>query len=137
MLMFACAALVMLAGFYVLTPLFKESKGNLEAELWMETDLDRLLDRKAVIYGNLKDLEFEYKMGRLSETDFSGLEAAYKKEAAAILQQADHLGSESDLDKAVERETPARKIPAAAHCPSCGAEVIAGKKFCADCGRSL
>jgi hypothetical protein len=137
MLVFACATAVLLAGFYVLTPLFKESEGNLEAELWTVTDMDRLLDRKAVIYGNLKDLELEYRMGRLSEADFAGLEAGYKKEAAAILQQLDRLGAESEIGEAIEKEVSARKIPAAARCPSCGAEVIAGKKFCADCGHSL
>jgi hypothetical protein len=41
MLVFACATAVLLAGFYVLTPLFKESEGNLEAELWTVTDMDR------------------------------------------------------------------------------------------------
>ena len=137
MLVFACVTAVLLAGFYVLTPLFKESQGNLEAELWTVTDMDRLLDRKAVIYSNLKDLEFEYKMGRLSETDFAGLEAGYKKEAAAILQQLDRLGPESDIDEVMEKAVSARTMPAAARCPSCGAEAIAGKKFCADCGHSL
>jgi UDP-galactopyranose mutase len=38
-----------------------------------ETELDRLLARKAVVYSNLKDLEFEYKMGRLSEGDYRRL----------------------------------------------------------------
>ena len=137
MLVFACATAVLLAGFYVLIPLFRESRGNLEAELWTVTDMDRLLDRKAAIYGNLKDLELEYGMGRLSEADFIELEAGYKKEAAAILQQLDHLGAESDIDEAAEREVPLRKVPAGARCPSCGAEVIVGKKFCADCGHSL
>jgi hypothetical protein len=137
MLVFACATAVLLAGFYVFTPLFRESKGSLEAELLTVTDMDRLLDRKAAIYGNLKDLEFEYGMGRLSETDFAGLEADYKKEAAAILQQLDRLGAEIDIDEAPVKQGPARNIPGAARCPSCGAEVLTGKKFCADCGHRL
>ena len=137
MLVFACTTAVLLAGFYVLTPLFKESKGSLEAELGTVTDMDRLLDRKAVIYGNLKDLEFEYRMGRLSETDFAGLESGYKKEAAEILQQLDLLGAESDVEGVIAKEASARNIPVAARCPSCGAEVIARKKFCADCGHRL
>jgi len=137
MLVFAFATAVILAGYYVLSPLFRESEGSLEAELWTETDLDRLLDRKTIIYGNLRDLEFEYKMGRLSEADFAGLGAGYKTEAAAILQQLDRLGAEGNLDETTGREVSGRKLPAAARCPSCGAEVIAGKKFCADCGQGL
>src|SRR5512135_3568570 len=98
MLFFACSAMTLLAGVYVVTPLFKEPKGNLQVELLAETELDRLLNRKAVVYGNLKDLQFEYKMGRLSDADFKRLEAGYKAEAAAILEQLDNLGVDKDLD---------------------------------------
>jgi hypothetical protein len=147
MLIIGCALLTVIAGVYVLTPLFREPKGNLEVELLAETELDRLLNRKAIVYTNLKDLEFEYKMGRLSDADFKRLEAGYKGEAAAILQKLDQLGVEKDLDETIEKNIAASKArlfsraPAKAkspgHCPSCGADMIPGKKFCADCGRQL
>lgn len=146
-LSFACSALVLLAGVYVLIPLFKEPKGNLEVELLTETDLDRLLNRKAVVYSNIKDLEFEYKMGRLSDADFRRLEAEYKNEAALILQRLDQLGVEKSIDEIIEKDIAARKSrlfpssssasKASQRCPSCGAEVVVGKRFCADCGRRL
>ncbi len=144
MVIAACTVLVLAAGAYVLIPLFRESHGNIEVELLAETALDRLLARKAVIYTNLKDLEFEYKMGRLSDGDFRRLEAGYKTEATGILKELDQLGVAKDLDESVERDIAARKsklypvaAEAASRCPSCGAEVIAGKKFCADCGHRL
>ena len=147
MLIAACGLLVVIAGIYVLTPLFKEPGGNLEVELLAETELDRLLARKAVVYSNLKDLEFEYKMGRLSDADFKRLEAGYKGEAAAILQKLDQMGAEKDLDERIEKDIAANKArlfstaPAQAKgpgsCPSCGADLIPGKKFCADCGHRL
>jgi len=139
--------MVLLAGVYVLSPLFKEPKGNLEVVLLAETELDRLLNRKAIVYSNIKDLEFEYKMGRLSDADFRRLEAGYKNEAAIILQKLDQLGAEKNIDENIEKEIAARKsrlFPSGSgasqdspRCPSCGAEVIVGKKFCADCGRRL
>jgi hypothetical protein len=144
MLWLACSVVVILAGFYVLMPLFKESKGNLETELLTETELDRLLNRKAVIYSNLKDLEFEYKMGRLSDADFQQLEAGYKNEAAAILQRLDQLENSENPDEAIEKDIALRKSKLfdssakrerdSSRCPSCGANIIPGKKFCADCG---
>ncbi len=145
MLIVACSAMVLLAAVYVVTPLFKEPKGNLEVELLAETELDRLLNRKAIVYSNLKDLEFEYKMGRLSDADFRRLEAGYKSEAAEILQKLDGLGVEHNLDDTIERDIKARKErfqgPSRSRdlerCPSCGAELIAGKKFCADCGKRI
>lgn len=148
MLILACSAMVLLAGVYVVTPLFKEPKGNLEVELLAETELDRLLNRKAIIYSNLKDLEFEFKMGRLSDADFRRLEAGFKNEAAVILHKLDQLGVENNLDDKIEKEIANRKEklrPSGSstrtreqgRCPFCGAEVIAGKKFCADCGNRI
>jgi len=148
MLILACSAIVLLAGVYVVTPLFQEPKGNLEVELLAETELDRLLNRKAIVYSNLKDLEFEYKMGRLADVDFRRLEAGLKSEAAVILQKLDQLGVESNLDDTIEKEIANRKeklqpsrastrTPQPGRCPSCGAELIRGKKFCSDCGHRI
>ncbi len=139
--------LVALTGCYVLMPLFREPAGNLDIELLAETELDRLLDRKSVIYANLRDLELEYKMGRLSEADFRQLEAGYKNDAAIILQRLDQLNASENLDEVIEKDIASRKaklfapdskrVNDSSRCPSCGAEVIAGKKFCADCGKRL
>src|SRR5512147_2209803 len=108
MLLAACSALVILSGFYVLMPLFREPKGNLEVELLAETELDRLLNRKAVIYSNLKDLEFEHRMGRLGEADFHRLEGGFKAEAVEILHKLDKLGAEQSLDEGIEKAIAAR-----------------------------
>lgn len=144
MLIAACSLLVVVAGVYVLTPLFREPVGNLEVALLAETELDRLLTRKAVVYSNFRDLEFEYRMGRLSDGDFRRLEAGYKGEAATILHKLDQLGVAKDLDDTIERDIAARKqklFPGAGQetrrCPSCGADTPDGKKYCADCGSKL
>jgi cytochrome c-type biogenesis protein CcmI len=145
MVWFACAALVLVAGCYVLVPLFREPKNTPEADLPDETDLDRLLDRKAVVYRGLRDLDFEHAMGRLSDADYQRLQADYKNDAALLLQQLDALGDSEDLDKALEKDIAARKTALATpgmerktyRCPSCGAETVPGKKYCADCGKRL
>jgi len=147
MLIAAGILLAVAAGVYVLAPLFTEPKGNLEVALLAETELDRLLSRKDVIYGNIKDLDFEFRMGRLSREDFQQLEAGYKGEAVLILQQLDSLGVDETLDETIESEIAARKSKlfsspptrqeGVQNCPACGADVITGKKFCADCGQKL
>jgi rRNA maturation endonuclease Nob1 len=146
MLWFACTALVVLAGFFVLMPLFKRSNDEADIRLPAETELDRLLDRKTVIYRNLKDLELEHQMGRLSDADFRKLEATYKSEAAAILHNLDQLNASKSLDEMIEKDIASRKSKlvsseekkaSISRCPSCGAEALTGKKFCADCGRPL
>jgi hypothetical protein len=86
-------------------------------------------------------------MGRLADSDFKRLEAGYKTDAAVILEKLDQLGVNENLDEDIEKAVAARKarffsapgpqaeIPA--RCPACGAGVIAGKRFCPDCGRKL
>ena len=144
MLFLAGVTVSTLVAIYVLMPLFREPKGNLEVELLAETELDRLLNRKAVVYSNLKDLEFEYRMGRLGDTDFHRLESGFKAEAAEILHSLDQLGVEENLDESIEQAIAARKAKlgsgtgrTARACPSCGAELTPGKQFCADCGHRL
>ncbi len=62
----ACTVVVLVSGIYVLKPLFSKSAGSFDVDLLSETELDRLLDRKSVVYRNLKDLQLEFRMGRLS-----------------------------------------------------------------------
>ena len=147
MLWISCIALVALAAVYTLRPLFSESEGILDHGLPAETEADRLLDSKIVIYRNLRDLELEYKMGRLSETDFRQLEMGYKSEAAAVLQRLDQLKTFENVREAAPKHAGKQqaKSPGAGRkpgqeakrCPSCGAESPAGKKYCADCGHHL
>jgi hypothetical protein len=142
-----CAALTALAGIYVLSPLFRGAGDALDIDLSAETEVDRLLGRKAVLYRNIRDLAFEYRMGRLSDEDYRQLEDGYKADAAAILQKIERIGGSIRLDEALEKEIASRKAAdlkeAAglakdeARCPSCGAEILPGKKYCADCGRKL
>ena len=39
-----------------------------------------LEDRKAVIYENLRDLQFEYRVGKLSETDYQATKVGLQRE---------------------------------------------------------
>jgi hypothetical protein len=147
LLIASCAALTALAGIYVLFPLFRETGDALDIDLVAETEMDRLLERKAAVYRNIRDLTLEYRMGRLSEKDFRQLEAGYKIDASAILQKIERIGGSIHPDEAFEKEIAFRKAvdsqggapltPDEARCPSCGADILPGKKFCADCGHKL
>jgi hypothetical protein len=148
LLIVSCAALTILAAIFVLRPLFGKSENSLDILLTAETELDRLMDRKASIFGNLKDLALEHEMGRLSDDDFERLEAGYKADAAAILQKLEQMGASEALEASIEKDIASRKTGLSADesppprddkplCPSCGAEIIPGKRFCADCGHEL
>jgi rRNA maturation endonuclease Nob1 len=146
-LLLSCTVLTVLAGIFVLLPLFRKSDNSPDIEFLAETELDRLVERKTAIYRNLKDLAFEYEMGRLSEEDFRQLEAGYKTDAAVILQKLEQMGASEHLDESIEKDIASKKNGVSADaskssqnrtkCSSCGADVIPGKNFCADCGHRL
>ncbi|MDR3747627.1 MAG: hypothetical protein P4M04_05690 [Acidobacteriota bacterium] len=56
-----------------------------------KTRLGYLLERKEATYENLRDLNFEYKAGKLSEHDYAIQRASLEDEAAAILAEMDAI----------------------------------------------
>ena len=46
-----------------------------------------LRERKDVVYENLRDLNFEYKAGKVPEADYHSMKASLEDEAAAILAE--------------------------------------------------
>ena len=46
-----------------------------------------LRERKDVVYENLRDLNFEHKAGKLSESDFESLRSSLEAEASSILAE--------------------------------------------------
>jgi hypothetical protein len=50
-----------------------------------------LRERKDAVYENLRDLNFEYKAGKLSDTDYQSLRNSLESEAASILVEIERL----------------------------------------------
>ncbi|MGZ4816269.1 MAG: hypothetical protein ACXVZV_12720 [Terriglobales bacterium] len=50
-----------------------------------------LRERKDAVYENLRDLNFEYKAGKLSDADYESLRNSLESEAAAILAEIERL----------------------------------------------
>jgi hypothetical protein len=84
MIIFACALITFGVFFYV----FYIG----EIETGPEKDrLAYLAERKEVVYDNLRDLNFEYRAGKLSDADYSSLKNSLEAEAAAILAEMAQL----------------------------------------------
>jgi len=56
-----------------------------------KTRLLYLRERKEAVYENLRDLNFEYKAGKIPDADFQSMHAALEEEAAAILAEIARL----------------------------------------------
>lgn len=53
-----------------------------------------LRERKDVVYENLRDLNFEYKAGKIPESDYQSMKGSLEEEAAAILAEIARLENE-------------------------------------------
>ena len=124
----------------ICVPLFRRET-TLESAILEETEWDLLLRKKEILLGNLQDLDFEYKCGKLSETDYHQVRKEMTGEVAQVLDQIHGLEASLDLDALIRRELAARKAPGAKGaplaCPSCGANNPSKNKFCAECGAKL
>ena len=99
---------------------------------------EHLDERKAAIYENLRDLQFEYRVGKLSDQDYQQTKQDLQKELAGVLAEIDRL--KQNLAGQVTA-APAPPTPPAKKtryiCPSCKAEFPTALKFCGECGKPV
>jgi hypothetical protein len=60
-----------------------------------KTRLAYLYERKDQTFENLRDLNFEYKAGKLSDADFSSMRDSMEQEAANLLAEIEELEHEA------------------------------------------
>lgn len=53
--------------------------------------LDQLMERRDTIYDNLRDLRFEFRSGKYSESDFEAMKSSLETEAALVLAEIDQV----------------------------------------------
>jgi hypothetical protein len=91
-------------------------------------------ERKAAIYDNLRDLQFEFRVGKLSDADYQNTKRDLQKELAAVMAEADRMkGGSPPPPLPPPPPTPAHRFI----CPSCGTEFPADLKFCGECGKPM
>ena len=124
----------------ICVPLFRKEQ-TLESAIIEETEWDLLVRKKEVLLGNIQDLEFEYKCGKLSDADYEQVRKEMTGEVAGVLERIHGLEASLDLDALIRRELSARKDPSAKSaltaCPSCGANNPPKNKFCSECGAKI
>jgi hypothetical protein len=130
------AAVVLVMGTLLFT-LFVRSQDVPETPAVSPTA--HLEERKAQIYENLRDLQFEFRLGKLSDADYQKTKIDLQRELAKVLAEID----------AVVPPVPAKPARAAAakavetlakvsdKCPHCGAKFPQPLKFCGECGKAM
>jgi DNA-directed RNA polymerase subunit M/transcription elongation factor TFIIS len=97
-----------------------------------------LEERKARIYENLRDLQFEYRVGKLSDEDYQSTKKSLQLELAGTLAEMDALKAAKPAAgvAASKKTAPAAKATKFT-CPHCKAEFDKAMKFCGECGKAM
>jgi len=96
-------------------------------------------DRKAAIYENLRDLQFEYRVGKLSDHDYQQTKKDLQRELAGVMAEVDRIKLQLSPNGAIPPAQPAEPKPVidALTCPHCGAKFPQPLKFCGECGKPM
>jgi hypothetical protein len=102
-----------------------------------------LEERKAAIYENLRDLQFEYRVGKLSDADYQQTKLGLQKELAGVIAEMNKItaavaaGQPAPVAAPKVEAKPKPKEETATVCPHCGAKFAKAMKFCGECGKPM
>ncbi len=83
--LFVCAVLTLASLYYIFFFPGEVYSGE------EKTRLGYLRERKEAVYENLRDLNFEYKAGKVPDADYQSMRASLEEEAAAIMAEIARL----------------------------------------------
>ena len=91
-------------------------------------------ERRAAIYENLRDLQFEYRVGKLSDADYQQTKVGLQKELAGVLAEIEKVSSGAPPTPV---KVAAPKAKPGTVCPHCNATFPQPLKFCGECGKEM
>ena len=98
-------------------------------------------ERKAAIYENLRDLQFEYRVGKLSDADYQQTKKDLQKELASVMAEVDRLREELKVGQTASAAAAPKSKPKPEFdprtCPHCNARFDKELKFCGECGKPM
>jgi len=149
------AICVLIAGIAIGFTLFVREQ-DIPAAPVENPELKHLEARRQVLYENLKDLQFEYHQGKLTDEDYQSLKQGFLYDLAGIMDSIERTGprpgkhsksshkSESATEqgsgsrsKSKSRGRPDTVASEGNICPTCQGTNPADNRFCGYCGKPL
>lgn len=127
--------LAVLTFAFIAYPLFKRKPppaGSVGDE-----KLQELHSKRDTTYSMLKELEFDFQAGTLTEEDYQDLETRYKRKAISILKELDGSEKSTEIDEEIEKQVRELRQSRGRFCTQCGESCQESDSFCSRCGASL
>jgi hypothetical protein len=96
-----------------------------------------LESRKAAIYESLRDLQFEYRVGKLSDEDYQRTKKDMQAELAVVIAEMDRLQGKGGPTAPPPLAASVGATDTGRVCPHCSAKFEKPLKFCGECGKSM
>ncbi len=139
------ASFVGLAAYRMLLPLVSNSVVDAPGVVVGRTRA-ALEREKALVLRSIKELEFDFAMGKVAQADFEEMSGRLRRRALGLMQQLDaKAGYRQQIEEEISRQLAAGRPEASARpatpvstaCPSCETVNDPDARFCKQCGTSL
>jgi tyrosyl-tRNA synthetase len=139
------------AVYWIIRPLLHPEQLQDDFAPALSERIDQLTHQKEATYATIKELEFDFSMGKLSEEDFEALKKQYTLDALKYMEEIDQLqGSKSGKtrrpdkrfkdDTKKDQSTPLETgstLKTGIFCTQCGKKADPRDAFCSNCGYEL
>jgi hypothetical protein len=147
-------ALTAAVAWWIVAPLRRGVALSMEAD----PHAVALLARREAALATLRDVEADYRSGRISQSDYEEVRLEAIGEGAIVLSELDRLAEnsqsatesvvaqiEAEVQELLGEQVPGRRISRVAvedsvapgECAACGAITRSGDAFCARCGAAI
>ena len=128
-----------LGAYRILSPLVTDQP---EAPMTIGGRTRVALEReKALVLRSIKELEFDFAMGKIAKADFDEMSGRLRARALGLMRQLDAGGGYRDqIDQEVKRRlegTPEAVALPTGICEACATQNDPDAKFCKNCGSKL
>ena len=99
---------------------------------------NRLIEDREALYDAIRELDFDYRMGKVEEDDYRATRSRYEGRAIELMRAIEETaGPSPEIDERIEREIAALRRKDTDTCAGCGSASPAGARFCPQCGKAL
>lgn len=128
--------IVLLVGGLLLQPILNKKQIFNVGRDDKEIAVNELQREKSALFREIKDIELDFQMGKINESDFDELTTSYRGKAMEAMKQLDSLNG---VKKKLVMQ-PEFKVPEAEHagyCTECGSALFREAGFCGVCGHKV
>jgi len=127
--------IVVVCAIYVALPLLSSAEGEPITEVFEASALQK---EKDAALEAIREIDFDLRVGKLSEEDHAALRADLEKRALSAMSALDkNAAAEPDLRAVRGQGEGSGGDGAAGFCPACGHQFKRSASFCVSCGKKL